>query len=103
MDELNIKRHVEVARYPRRYEVDRTPMIRLYKSGPSSATLQLRSGTTYATAQYLDVSEMRELISKLRAIVEAIEPSQKLHFNMFARKEPWFWPVEDADERGSEG
>jgi hypothetical protein len=24
-------------------------------------------------------------------------------FNMFARKEPWFWPVEDADERGSEG
>lgn len=104
MNELNLFHHVEIARYPRKHEVDRTPTIRLYKSSPESATLQLRGGNTFATAQYLSVNEMRLLISKLREIVEVIEPSDKLHFNMFAKKEPWFWPVdEDPDERGSEG
>jgi hypothetical protein len=104
MDELNLKHRIEVKRWPRQYVVDRTPMIRLYKSSPESATLQLRGEKAWATADYLGAAQMRELIAKLQEIVAAIEPKPVAPFNMFARREPWFWPLpDDEDERGSEG
>jgi hypothetical protein len=113
MNELNIKRRVEAKPYPRQYTVDRTPMIRLYRSSPSGATLQLRGKNAYATADYVDHDEIRALIAKLEEIDRelvtdriVIVPKQLMreHDIEPSHKKPWFWPLdEEDDERGSEG
>lgn len=62
---------VSVKKYPKKI-LPQNIAFRCYKSAPTTATIQLRSSSSYTTAAYVDADQLRKIISDLQSVLSEI-------------------------------
>lgn len=58
-------KYAAIHAYPRSHEVDRDPMVRVYRSSPDAVTLQIRTAKRYAVVT-LPLDQAKAIAEALR-------------------------------------